>query len=177
MSSEALSFETKARPWWLLLVEGIAALIIGIMLVRSTATTTIVLVQILGLYWLMRGIFDIVSIFVDHTAWGWKLFMGIIGIIAGLVVLDSALIAAVAVPTIMVWILGFYGVFAGIIMIIQAFKGGGWGVGIMGVVLILLGIFIMGNALSTAIIWVWLSGFILIIGGIVAIIQAFRQRS
>ncbi len=60
----------------------------------------------------------------------------------------------------MVWILGFYGIIAGIIMIIQAFKGGGWGVGIMGVVLILLGIFILANAISTAIMWVWLSGFI-----------------
>ncbi len=63
-------------------------MIIGIMLLtKYRQTTAIVLVQILGLYWLMRGIFDIVSIFVDHTAWGWKLFMGIIGIIAGIVIL------------------------------------------------------------------------------------------
>ncbi len=33
-------------------------------------------------------------------------------------------------------------------MLIQAFKGGGWGVGIMGVVLILVGIFIMANTFS-----------------------------
>ena len=61
MSSEALSMETKARPWWLLLLEGIAAIIVGILLFTSTEKTLVVLVQFIGLYWLIRGIFDIVS--------------------------------------------------------------------------------------------------------------------
>ena len=175
--SSALSMETRARPWWLLLIEGIAAIIVGILLFTSTAKTVVVLVQFIGIYWLIRGIFDIVSVFIDHTAWGWKLFMGIIGIIAGMLILQNTLWAAVFVPTIMVWILGLYGIMGGIIMLIQAFKGGGWGVGIMGVVLILVGIFVLANTLLTTAVAIWLSGFVLVIGGIAAIIQAFRQRS
>ena len=35
-----------------------------------------------------------------------------------------------------------HGLMAGIIMIIQAFKGGGWGVGIMGVLALLVSLFI-----------------------------------
>ena len=176
MSSEALSTETKARPWWLLLIEGIAAIIVGILLFTSTEKTVVVLVQFIGLYWMIRGIFDIVSIFIDHTAWGWKLFMGIIGIIAGMLILQNTLWAAVFVPATLVWIMGLYGIFGGIVMLIQAFKGGGWGAGIMGVIFILLGIFILGNVFITTVTWIWLSGFILVIGGIVAIVQAFRQR-
>lgn len=176
-TDEALSMETKARPWWLLLIEGIAAIIVGILLFTSTEKTVVVLVQFIGLYWLIRGIFDIVSLFIDHSAWGWKLFMGIIGIIAGMMILQNTLWAAVMVPTIMVWILGLYGIIGGIVMLIQAFQGGGWGVGIMGVVLILVGIFILANTLISTAVAIWLSGFVLVIGGIAAIIQAFRQRS
>jgi uncharacterized membrane protein HdeD (DUF308 family) len=176
MSTDATATETAARPWWLLLLEGIVAIIVGILLFTSTEKTVIVLVQFIGLYWLIRGIFDIISIFIDHTAWGWKLFTGIIGIIAGLLILDNTLWAAIFVPTIMVWILGLYGIIGGIVMLIQAFKGGGWGVGILGVVLILLGIFILANTLISTAVAIWLSGFVLVIGGIAAIIQAFRQR-
>jgi uncharacterized membrane protein HdeD (DUF308 family) len=169
--------ETKARPWWLLLLEGVAAIIVGILLFTSTQKTVIVLVQFVGLYWLIRGIFDIVSIFIDHTAWGWKLFMGILGIIAGMLVLQNTLWAAIFVPTLMIWILGLYGIIGGIVMLIQAFQGGGWGAGIMGVVLILSGIFILANTLLTTITAIWLSGFVFVIGGIALIVQAFRQRS
>ena len=176
MSSEATSMETQARPWWLLLLEGILAIIVGILLFTSTEKTVVVLVQFVGLYWLIRGIFDIVSIFIDHTAWGWKLFMGIIGIIAGMLVLQNTLWAAVFVPTLMVWILGLYGIIGGIVMLIQAFQGGGWGVGIMGVVLILAGIFILANTLITTAVAIWLSGFVFVIGGIFLIVMAFRQR-
>ena len=112
----ALNMETQARPWWLLLMEGILAIIVGFLLISSTEKTVIVLVQFIGLYWLIRGIFDIVSIFIDHTAWGWKLFIGIIGIIAGMVILQNTLWSAVMVPAITVWLLGFYGIIAGIVL-------------------------------------------------------------
>ncbi len=34
-TDSALSMETKARPWWLLLIEGIAAIIVGILLIQQ----------------------------------------------------------------------------------------------------------------------------------------------
>ena len=178
MSTDEAAFgmETQAMPWWLILIEGILAIIIGILLFTSTAQTLTALVVFLGLYWLIKGIFDIISMFVDHTAWGWKLFIGIIGILAGIVILRNPLMSTFAIPVIFTWVLGFYAIIAGIVMLIQAFKGGGWGVGIMGVVLILVGIFILANTLISTAVAIWLSGFVLVIGGIAAIVQAFRQR-
>ena len=35
----ALSMETQAMPWWLILIEGILAIIVGFLLFTSTAQT------------------------------------------------------------------------------------------------------------------------------------------
>ena len=172
----AFGFETQAMPWWLVLIEGILAIIIGILLFTSTAQTVAGLVVFLGLYWLIKGIFDIISMFVDHTAWGWKLFIGIIGIIAGLVILRNPLMSTFVVPATFTWVLGIYAIFAGIIMLVQAFRGGGWGVGIMAVIGILLGILLLGNTLMSALILIYMSAGIMIVGGIIAVIFAFRLR-
>ena len=175
--TQAFAMETKAMPWWLILIEGISAIIIGIMLFTSTVQTMAVLVVFLGLYWLIKGIFDLISMFVDHTMWGWKLFMGIIGIAAGIVILRNPLMSTFAIPAIFTWLLGFYAILAGIIMLIQAFKGGGWGIGIMGVIGLLIGVFLLGNTLFGAQLVVWLSAATLVIGGIFAVVVAFRARS
>lgn len=172
----AFGFETKALPWWLILIEGVLAIIIGILLFTSTAQTVASLVIFLGLYWFVKGIFDIISMFIDHTAWGWKLFMGIIGIVAGLVILRNPLMSTFVVPAVFTWILGFYAIMAGIIMLVQAFRGGGWGIGIMGGIGILIGIMLLANTLIGALTLIYMSAGILVVGGIAAVVVAFRQR-
>src|SRR6476619_7415171 len=59
--------------------------------VAAGAARTAVIVQLLGLYWLVDGVVRLVSIFVNRSGWGWKLAMGILGIILGLAVLQHPL--------------------------------------------------------------------------------------
>ena len=172
----ALSMETKAMPWWLILIEGFLAIIVGILLFTSTAQTMVGLIVFLGLYWLIKGIFDIISMFVDHTAWGWKLFIGIIGILAGLLILRNPLMSTFVVPVIFTWVLGFYAIMAGIVMLIQAFKGGGWGIGILGVLSIIFGVLLLANIWVATLVLPWVFGILAIVGGIFALILAFRLR-
>jgi uncharacterized membrane protein HdeD (DUF308 family) len=87
-TAETEVLPSPSVPWWLDLLEGIAAVIIGIFLLTSPGITLFALVQITGFFWLIGGIFRIVSIFVESSSWGWKLLGGIIGILAGLVVLQ-----------------------------------------------------------------------------------------
>jgi uncharacterized membrane protein HdeD (DUF308 family) len=167
-------------PWWLILLNGIAAIIIGLLLLASPKETVVLLMRLLGLYWIISGLFGIVSIFVDSTAWGWRLFMGIIGIFAGWVVLDNPLWSAVLVPTTFVWLLGLQGIVIGIISLIEAFRGAGWGAGILGAISIILGAVLLGNAFDnavmTAMIVAWVGGIFAIVGGIAAIVMSFRVR-
>jgi uncharacterized membrane protein HdeD (DUF308 family) len=171
------STQTKAWPWWVTLITGIAAIIVGILILTTPVKSTVVIVQFLGIYWLVSGIMSIVAMFVDHTAWGWKLFIGILGIIAGILIIQSPLWAAVLVPTTLVWVLGLEGIVIGIVALFQAFKGAGWGAGILGVLSIIFGIYLMGNALAGAVALVWIAGILGIVGGIYAIYLAFKQRS
>ena len=79
-------------PWWLVLLEGLAALIIGIYLIAYPIDTTIILVRMLGWYWLFVGIFTIVTILMDRTDWVWRAVNGILGILAGIVVINYPLL-------------------------------------------------------------------------------------
>lgn len=106
MANAISAEEERTTPWWLVLINGIAALILGILLITNTGATIFILVQFLGIYWLISGIFSIIAIFVDSSSWGWKLFSGILGIIAGILVLNHSLWSALLVPTVLVIIIG-----------------------------------------------------------------------
>lgn len=176
MATAAMTKEQQLVPWWVVLIEGIAALILGILLLVSPGTTTVVLIQFLGIYWFIIGIIDIVRIFIDRTAWGWKLFSGIIGILAGLAIIQYPLWATLLVPTVMVWLFGFFGIVIGVIGLIQAFQGAGWGAGILGVLSILFGILLVLNPVAGALTLPFIFGILGIVGGVAAIIMAFRLK-
>lgn len=168
--------DVKEVPWWLVLIQGIAALILGLFLISSPGATLFILIQFLGIYWLISGIFQIIGMFIDSTAWGWKLFAGIIGILAGIAVLNHPLWSALLVPTVLVFILGIQGIIVGIVGIVTAFKGAGWGAGILGALSIVFGIVLLANPILGAAALPWVLGIFGIVGGIAGIIAAFKMK-
>jgi uncharacterized membrane protein HdeD (DUF308 family) len=160
----------------LVLLEGIALVILGLLLLTDPAATTFVLIQFLGIYWLIKGIFELVSMFIDHRQWGWKLFSGILGIIAGIIILQHPLWSAILVPATLVWLLGFFGIVMGCISLFQAFKGAGWGVGVLGVLSIIFGLYLLANTLISTLSLPWVVGIFALIGGVVAIWNSFKVR-
>jgi uncharacterized membrane protein HdeD (DUF308 family) len=168
--------QTQEIPWWAILIQGIFSLLIGLLLLISPGVTTFVLIQFLGFYWLISGIFGIVTIFIDSSLWGWKLFAGILGILAGLAIIQNPLWSTLIVPSILVIILGVEGMIIGVVSLIQAFSGGGWGAGILGALSILFGLLLVANPLIAAGTLVILMGILGLVGGIIAIFYAFRVR-
>ena len=165
-------------PWWVVLVEGIFALIFGLLLITAPGTTSLFLVTVLGFYWLIRGIFSIIEIFIPNTGthWGWLLFMGILGIIAGMVVLRNLVYATAVVGTFVIVFLAVDGLIMGIMGLIRAFTGGGWGPGILGILTIIIAIFLFTNLFGAVLALPIVLGAILIVGGVVAIFFSFRIR-
>ena len=128
----------KLVPWWLVLIEGILLIIIGIFLLTQPIATWGTLVWVIGLYWLISGVFNIIKIFFDSSMWGWKIFAGIVGIIAGCFYYQPDR-GTIGFSATVILVLGLFGIFIGIVNLIQAFKGAGWGTGILGVISIILG--------------------------------------
>ena len=168
--------DVKEVPWWLVLIQGISALLLGIFLITSPGATTFILVQFLGIYWLVSGIFQLIAMFIDSSAWGWKLFAGILGILAGIAVLNHPLWSTIMIPSVLVIILGVQGIIVGIVGLVTAFKGGGWGSGVLGALSILFGLVLLFNPLLGAAALPWVLGIFGIVGGITSIIAAFRMK-
>jgi uncharacterized membrane protein HdeD (DUF308 family) len=169
--------EEAGIPWWLVLLEGIAAVILGLFLLTAPGATLLVLIQVLGIFWLVGGIFRIISIFIDQSLWGWKLVGGIIGILAGIVVLQHPLWATALVPAVYIIILGIQGLILGGATLVTAFQGEGWGVGILGGLSIVFGLVLLFNVWIGVAALPFVLGAFGIVGGIFAVVMAFRMRS
>lgn len=164
-------------PWWLVLIEGLALIAIGVMLLLNPGTTTTMLIRLLGIYWLIKGIITIIGIFFNHHLWGWKLFAGVLSILAGLLIFNVPIIAAVVTGFILVITMGILAIVIGAINLVEAFRGAGWGTGILGALAILVGLLLLLNPGVGTLTLPFMIGILAIGGGIIAVIGAFALRS
>jgi uncharacterized membrane protein HdeD (DUF308 family) len=171
-----LNFQARKTAWWLILLQGIAAIIIGILLLISPARTIAILVQLLGLYWLISGVFSLVSIILNTSSWGWKLAAGILGIIAGIIVIQYPLWTAFLIPATLLLYLAILGVINGIVQIVQGIRDGDGGAIGFGILSIAFGIILFFASPVLALTLPIVLGIVGIIGGVALIIMSFRVR-
>lgn len=167
---------THLFPWWLVLIQGLITLILGIFLLYYPYGTLLVLVTFLGAYWFISGLFGLISLAIDRTDAGWKLLFGILGIIAGIAILTYPLYSTFVVPYIFIILVGVWGLIMGFMSLFAAFKGGGWGAGIIGILLIIFGCLILANPVVSTLLLPFILGVFGIIGGIAAIIGSFMLK-
>jgi uncharacterized membrane protein HdeD (DUF308 family) len=128
-------------------------------------------------YWFIHGILELVHSFDGSTSWGWHLIGGIVGVLCGVAIVRNPLWATVLIPATLVWLLGVAGIVMGIISLVEAFRGGGWGPGVLGGLSIILGLVLLfGNVVLAAGVLVLTIAGIAVVGGIVAIIMSFQIK-
>lgn len=177
MATETMETISREQiPWWLVLIEGLALLLLGLMLLVNTGEATLVLMIFVGVYWLIAGVFRIMSIFIDQRLWGWNLLVGLIGIAAGIVVVQYPLWSTAVVLDTVIIILGLMGLFFGIGNIIGGIGSKSWGTAILGLFSLVLGIVLLANLWLFSFSLPYALGIIAIIGGISAIISAYQLR-
>ena len=170
-----LAFEKKFANA-VFLLGGIISLVFGILLIARTEGTIEVIMLLMGLWWLVQGLFNILAIFIDKSQWGWKLLGGIFGVLAGLLVLNHPFIGGAVYFSVWVIMLGILGLLFGVVAIIAAFQGGGWGAGLFGAVSAIIGLLMMFNALVAAQVLLWIFAVLLILQGVAAIIVGFMFK-
>jgi uncharacterized membrane protein HdeD (DUF308 family) len=166
----------EALPWGLVLVEGIVVALLGLVLLVAPGASLVFLVWLLGIYLLIAGIFRIVGIFLDSSYWGWKLAAGILCLIAGVAILSNPLWSTTLASAWLVILVGFLTMLQGAAGLVVAFQGGGWSMGALSVLGILLGLFLVINPLIGVAALTLILAIFMLIGGVGAVIQAFRMR-
>ncbi len=76
-------------------------------------------------------------------------------------------------------VLGLWGLVQGTLALIMAFKGGGWGLGILGVIGIIFGAILVANygMPGTGLTMIWVAAVWALMAGIFLIVRAFQERS
>lgn len=178
MATPMLAKQQQSGAWWLFLLQGIAAILLGLMLLTNPGATLVALTTFLGFYLLITGMLALVRVFVDRsTSWVWSLLSGIVGILAGVFVLNHPLLAAVTVPALLILIIGFEALSMGVFEIIRGFKGGGAGAFILGVINALIGLLLLVRPMGAALAVPFVLAVLLLIEGIGLLIWAFRVRA
>lgn len=178
----------QSNMWWLLLLEGVIAVMIGWLLLVSPVKTVISLVYFLGFYWLITGIVEVITSFFsigkEGSKWGWTLFGGIIGIIAGLFVLNNPVFAGIFTPVMLMYIVAFTFVINGIVKMVvgkQEREEGkfdwSWGSFFLGLFYLVFGILLISSPVlfSTASL-IFAGALLSITGGISAIVVSFKVK-
>ena len=152
------ALRAAADGWWLILLWGILTLMIGLFLVTNPATTAVALFTLLGAYFVVAGIVDVVaSIAQRGPGWGWKLALGVLYIVAGFAVLGSPILSTIFGVSVLYYFIAFAAIFGGIVNIVQALlkigKVGFWpilGTLLLGILQLVIGLFLLENPLTGA---------------------------
>lgn len=167
---------TQFIPWWLVLIQGIILLILGGYLIAYPLQTVFILLVFLGAYWFISGIFAIISAAITKEDVAWKILLGILGIIAGLIILTYPYYSEILILPLLAIMIGVWGLVMGFVYLFRGFSVKDWGSAILGVIGIIFGCIILSNTLITAVLLPFVMGMFAIIGGISAIVGSFMLR-
>ncbi|MFB6457743.1 HdeD family acid-resistance protein [Chitinophaga sp. Hz27] len=166
--------------WWIFLLRGIFALILGVLAIFWPGATFTTLVVFLGAYLFIAGIFAIAGAFAARKSsenWGVFLLSGIVGIVLGVLTIINPFATGAA----LIYLVAFWAIIAGLFELVIAIRlrkvitGEGWYI-LGGVLTILFGIMLISKPVAAAITLTWIFGFYAIVSGIMLISLSLRLR-
>lgn len=158
------------------LLGGLIGAIFGIVLLIRQEEALGLLVVLLGLWWLIQGAFLVFSVFIDRGDMGWKLALGLLGLVAGIAALSNPVEAAELLGSAFAVVLGVIGVVIGVAGVVGGFRGGGLGALVFGGVSALIGLLFIINPSESLSFMVTLFAVLLLIDGVAGIYLALRVR-
>lgn len=176
-----IGVQAVRRNWWVMALRGVLAIIFGLIALVDPRIALLAFVYVFGAYAIIDGIIAAYTAIQERgslSRWGWVLFEGILGIIAGIVAfVYPGLTALVLLYIVAIWaiVTGFMEIVAA--FAIRGFAAREWALGLAGVLSIIFGIllFIFPGAGLLSILW--LVGVYAIVFGVLFIVRAFQMRS
>jgi uncharacterized membrane protein HdeD (DUF308 family) len=172
--------------WKILMLEGVCAIIFGILAIVWPGLTFLVFVYIFGVYAVIEGVVLAISALYQRRApMAWEnettpaapgswiiLFVeGLLSILAGLICLFLPHYSAQG----LLYVVAVWALFAGIALLIHA-RSHGWRAALIGALAIIASLFLFFRSAGSAQAILWLVGVCAIIAGALAIWQGWEER-
>jgi uncharacterized membrane protein HdeD (DUF308 family) len=169
-----------SRYWWVLVVRGVIAIMLGVFAFVWPQQTIAALVLVFGATALIDGIFAVAASIAGHslTSYWWVvLLQGLLGIAVGVMTLFNPAVTAVALLIyIAVWAIGI-----GLMQVVTAVQlrheiTGEWWLALGGIAAIAFGVLLMMNPAAGALSVLWLIGSFALVWGVMLLLGGFDVR-
>ena len=170
-----------AKNWWVFILQGILAILFGILVVAWPSVSIFVLVILFGAYALASGIVSIIFAATHKGNWwgsrAWLIVWGIIGIGAGVVTFFWPGITAI----VLLIIIAVWALLSGIAELVFAFTipatvGNRVLLALGGIFSIIFGIFLMARPVAGALAVIWIISIFALMFGIYYIVFGISLR-
>ena len=116
-----IAMRRQMSRWWLIVLEGVAGIILGVLTFQSPDTTALVLLTFIAAWSIITGVFEIATAVqlrkvIDNE---WLMILsGMLSILFGIVLIALPGPGALSI----IWLLGSYGLLFGILTLILSFR-------------------------------------------------------
>ncbi len=171
------------KNWWVLALRGVISIIFGILVLLFPLLAIETFVLLFGAYALVNGIFTLIAAIRnrEQPRWWVLLLEGILGIVAGVLVLANPLFAFMTLPLFVLYIVAFWAIFTGVAEIIAAIQlrkeiEGEFWLGLSGLLSVIFGVLLIINPGGGILALLALVAIYAIIFGVITLVLAFRLR-
>jgi uncharacterized membrane protein HdeD (DUF308 family) len=166
--------------WWVPLTRGLILTLFGVaMIAFGRDITLLTVIQFLGAYWMVDGVFDLFEGFVGQTEDRriLKIISALISMVAGFIVVSYPIISGFLASAYVIALLGLVAIIAGALNILarSGKKRSVMGI-ILGILYVIFGVTILLNPLTTQEIILALLPFWAILTGGLAIATGIKMR-
>ncbi len=170
--------------WWIVLLRGIALTVLGGLLIAKPGITIIVLVQFLGAYFLVDGVFSVFHSIKGRKymqGWGWGIFMGALEILTGIIVFTNPLVSTIVTASVLVYSVALMAILFGVLGIVTGIQvrkeiKGEWAMIAGGVLAIIFGVILIMNPMASMSVYLIVMGVMALMGGLIQIFASFQIR-
>ena len=175
--------EMLQGAWWVMLLRGILAIILGLFAFLKPACMMVGLVQLMGLFFLLDGVLLILGAirgFTGGSRW-LSLLGGIFYMLAGVAIFSSPLLITFATELFVIYLMAFFVLITGIMRIITAIRlwktnNHKWLLLVEGVIGMIFAVILIESPSVSAVVLMQIVGVIAVILAISMIVLAFGLR-